>query len=331
MRANLSKTMPLGPAQRVNTYNDSNIATYLTESRDMIMDWYPRAANVAHNNLVQNTFDFTTPTWTQELWECIRDDYSLIAICRALCYRHLGRAQFADFAGFGSQSKLKRIDDGVPVSFSDIECQRMAIVILRELSPTMAPWIPARRDPTPGEIHLAATIVFVRINDRKMGTDIRYQHEPRQRDKMRLFLNPQGFVEQHVTALTDPRNMQQGTYSFGVTLESKLDDGSIIMNPVDLLVMPNQQPTSNLLPIFMELKSMGDKLNPNKRHKEEGGKYRWLRNRWSTGHQDYFNYVLVVGGILPTRYLEHEQNQGIDWIYEDRASKLQSLLDWYNT
>ena len=93
---------------------------------------------------------------------------------------------------------------------------------------------------------------------------------------------------------------------------------------------------NDMLPIFIEAKSMTDKANPNKRQKEEGKKIQNLRRRWQRpegkeekNQEDPFIYVIEVGGTIPKRYLETEENQGIDWFFEDRPEDLDVLLDWY--
>jgi type II restriction enzyme len=85
-----------------------------------------------------------------------------------------------------------------------------------------------------------------------------------------------------------------------------------------------------LLPIFLEAKSMTDEVNPNKRQKEEAQKVESARRRWQTPDEK-LNFILLLGGTVPKRYLQVEAGSDLDWIWEHRVEDLKLILDWYKT
>lgn len=323
--------MPYCEPPRLNTFDGTNITAELAQSKQMIMQWLPNAARDAFAEYLQTgLFDLTLIDWDMEIWEIILQNPQCVPAFRALTYRNIGRLQFADFAGFGSDSKFKRLEDGGDVSFTEEECRRMERVLMLELNFEWLPWLVDDRAPTADEIQEAIQITSMRTLDRGVATLIRYKHEPRQLDKLESYLVGLGYQEIESNEIDNPRDMPELTYAFGVTLESTQENNENLYNPVDCLIMPPQN-GKNFLPIFIEAKSMTDKANPNKRQKEEGKKYENLRRRWHNSDNDEpFCYLILVGGVIPVRYLETEQNQGIDWIFEDNVGALEPLLTWYH-
>jgi hypothetical protein len=47
--------------------------------------------------------------------------------------------------------------------------------------------------------------------------------------------------------------------------------------------------------------------------------------------EEKLNFVLLLGGTVPRRYLEVEAGSGLDWIWEHRVQDLSALLDWYKS
>ena len=320
---------PPGPP-RLNTFDGTNTDADLLQSKQMIEQWLPNAAKEAFDEYLNTgLFDLTLIDWNMDIWEIMHEHPLSVTAFRALTYRNMGRLQFADFAGFGSDSKFKRLENGANVVFSVAECKNMERVLLQELNFDWLPWIVEERAPTTEELEEAIRITSLRTLDRGVATLIRYKHEPRQLSKLETYLIGLGYSRIEANRIDDPRGMPEMTYAFGVNLESTQENNQNLNNPVDCLIMPKHG-GKNYLPIFLEAKSMTDKANPNKRQKEEGKKFENLRRRWhSQNQQGPFCYLLLVGGVIPNRYLETEQNQGIDWIYEDRVEDLDRLMEWY--
>jgi len=315
---------------RMNSRKSPTLEQDLADSKAMIMKWLPKVTKQIQSDLGDEKVGIISHVnWNSDLHDVLYYQPEIIPILRALCIRHIGRLQFSDFAGLKSDSKLKRMEnDGATVNFSPLECVNMADVLMNELNPDWASWIFQGRKPTEDEIWLAKQIAGLRLADRELGTRVRYEHEPRQLSKLTLYLESLGYNHVDPRGISDPRKMTPGTYTTGCMLESMQENRELLNNPVDILIMPFTNSTT-ILPIFMEAKSMTDKANPNKRQKEEGKKIQNLARRWQRSHDDPFVYVLLVGGTIPPRYLETEENQGIDWIFEDRPEDLELLFDWY--
>ena len=106
------------------------------------MQWLPDAARDAFAEYLQTgLFDLTLIDWDMDIWEIILQNPQCVPAFRALTYRNMGRLQFADFAGFGSDSKFKRLESGADVSFTEKECRGMERVLMRELNFEWLPWL----------------------------------------------------------------------------------------------------------------------------------------------------------------------------------------------
>ena len=316
---------------RMNSTKSASLDKDLLTSETMIKAWL---VEVSSNLAPKVTSDggqdpeknLKLPDWKNELGHILFKHPQIIRTLRALTLRNIGQLQFSEFSGV-SFSRLKRIEDG-NYTPNQIEADAMANHLELELNREWASWISEKRQPTEEELVLAATITKTRIVDRDLATAIRYEHEPRQLKKLSDYLQSRGFVEVTSSEINDPREMSPGTYTLGCWLESEQENGEILGNPVDAIVMPFT-PAKDMLPIFIEAKSMTDKANPNKRQKEEGKKIQNLARRWKKDDYDPFIFVLELGGTIPKRYLETEENQGIDWFFEHRPEDLDVLLDWY--
>jgi hypothetical protein len=315
-------------APRLNQVSSATLSEDLEKSKIMIMEWLPRVVKQIYEDYEGNVgTNLNSNDWTMELWQILQNNPPVISYLRALCIRYIGRLQFADFSGFKSDSKFKRLDEGGDISFTDNECKLMSKLLKLELNPDWCSWILEQREPSFHELEMATQIIGLRMMDRDIGTQIRYRHEPRQLKKLKNYFSKKGFKEIKSTDIDDPRKMPSGTFTCGCTLESLQENDEVLLNPVDVILMPITD--AEILPIFIEAKSMTDKANPNKRQKEEGKKIQNLRKRWKKNDDDPFIYVLLIGGTIPKRYLQTEENQGIDWIFEDRPADLDPLLEWY--
>ena len=313
---------------RLNRVSSTTLSEDIEQSKKMIMEWLPRVVKQIYEDYEGDVgTNLKSNDWTMELWEILQKNPLVINYLRALCIRYIGRLQFADFSGFKSDSKFKRLENDGDVSFTADECKLMSKLLKLELNPDWTLWILEQREPLSHELEMATQIVGLRMMDRDIGTQIRYRHEPRQLKKLKNYFSEKGLIEINSRDIDDPRNMPPGTFTCGCTLESLQENSEILLNPVDVIVMPLTD--ANVLPIFIEAKSMTDKANPNKRQKEEGKKIQNLRKRWKRSDDDPFIYVLLIGGTIPKRYLQTEENQGIDWIFEDRPADLDPLLEWY--
>jgi hypothetical protein len=200
-------------------------------------------------------------------------------------------------------------------------------IILNEIDDSLIPWLKNGRPATDKELLIATIISTDRIIQRTTSTALRYMHEPRQLKILRKFLEEKGLVE-YSGSIADPRtDMPSGTYIFNATIEGATESSSPINLQVDALIKPKSK-SENLLPIFLEAKSLGDTVNPNKRQKEEAIKIQNLKRKWGNDSEHLF-FILMLGGTVPIRYLQIENSFGLDWVWEHRVEDLKSILDFY--
>lgn len=250
-----------------------------------------------------------------------------LEVLRFLTRRQIGTSQMATFLGI-TTNKLESFEAGRNTS---LEIAKDAAAILAtELDTSVAGWILDSREPSSEELSRSTWIASDRMLLRKTSTELRYKHEPRQLGKLEHYLKSQGYTEVPGSSIGDPRKgMHKGNYAFRVNVEGTTSDGLSLKQTVDALIKPFSK-SDNLLPIFLEAKSMTDEVNPNKRQKEEAQKVESARRRWQTNGEK-LNFILLLGGTVPRRYLEVEAGSDLDWIWEHRVEDLEKLLEWYVT
>ena len=261
----------------------------------------------------------------KKLRDVILEDTSSLTVLRSLTRRDIGTSQMATFLEI-TTSSLEKSESGKKIS------ETLAVsaekILLKELDQSIANWILEGATPSEEEFNRALWIASDRILRRSTSTDLRYKHEPRQLEKLEKFLKGYGYSSMEGAEIKDLRyGMQGGTYAFRVSVEGMTSDGLSLKQTVDALIKPFSV-SKNLLPIFLEAKSMTDEVNPNKRQKEEAQKVESARRRWQE-KSERLNFILLLGGTVPRRYLEVEAGSDLDWIWEHRVEDLGVLLDWY--
>lgn len=252
-------------------------------------------------------------------------DQKILTSLRSLTRRDIGTSQIATFLGVGTSmyEAIERGDKSVESILPNL-----VSLLEKELDESLANWIIEKRNPCQDELSRSVIVAADRILRRSTATELRYKHEPRQLDKLKNFLQSKNYVEVISTGIADPRDdMEPGTYAFRVNIDGTTIDGVTLKQNVDTLIMPISK-SKNVLPIFLEAKSMTDEVNPNKRQKEEAQKVDNVRRKWQKPGER-LNFVLLLGGTVPRRYLEVEAGSGLDWIWEHRIQDLDGLLDWY--
>lgn len=299
-------------------------------AKEEIINWLAEAISTAHSRSVieaKITESFALLESLEDLSKAIVANPRILTALRALTRRDIGTSQTATFLGVGTSmfESIEREERPVKPIASRIEA-----LLRKELDESLAPWILEGRKPTDAERTRSVIVAADRILRRSTSTELRYKHEPRQLSKLESFLKSRGYTEVQGKNITDPRNdMKQGTFAFRVNIDGTTVDGVTLKQNVDTLIMPISK-SGNFLPIFLEAKSMTDEVNPNKRQKEEAQKVDNVRRRWQTS-EEKLNFVLLLGGTVPRRYLEVEAGSGLDWIWEHRVQDLGTLLDWYET
>lgn len=258
--------------------------------------------------------------------DAIEQDPTVLTVLRALTRRDIGTSQMATILGIGTGA-LESFEAAKKTTRSIGKAA--APIIERELDMSVARWIVEGRHPDERELLRTVIVASDRIIRRETSTTLRYKHEPRQLAALKRYLDPLGYREVKPNVGTvDPRvDLEPGTYAFRVNVEGLTQAGVPLKQNVDTLLMPHTG-RRDLLPVFIEAKSMTDEANPNKRQKEEAQKVAAVRSRWE-GTGETLNFILLLGGTVPMRYLEVERGSGLDWIWEHRVSDLQPLLEWY--
>jgi len=299
-------------------------------AKEEIINWLAQATSTAHSRSIieaQITESFALLEATGNLTKSITAKPKILTALRALTRRDIGTSQIATFLGVGTSmfEAIEREEKPVGPIASKVE-----ELLRKELDESLAPWILEGRKPTDAERTRSVIVAADRILRRSTSTELRYKHEPRQLSKLEAFLKSRGLSEVQGTNITNPRrDMKPGTFAFRVNIDGTTVDGVTLKQNVDTLIMPTSK-SGSFLPIFLEAKSMTDEVNPNKRQKEEAQKVDNVRRRWQDD-KEKLNFVLLLGGTVPRRYLEVEAGSGLDWIWEHRVEDLGILLDWYKS
>lgn len=263
----------------------------------------------------------------KSLKQVILDDTGSLTVLRSLTRRDIGASQMATFLET-TTNNLESVEAGRKTS--DHIADSAEEILLKELDQSISGWILEGKKPTDEEFNRALWIASDRILRRSTSTDLRYKHEPRQLEKLENFLRGEGYTPVESSSIKEPRSgMPKGTYAFRVNIQGQTSDGLALMQTVDALIKPFSR-SDNLLPIFLEAKSMTDEVNPNKRQKEEAQKVESARRRWQT-ETERLNFILLLGGTVPKRYLQVEAGSDLDWVWEHRVEDLKVLLDWYKS
>jgi hypothetical protein len=259
--------------------------------------------------------------------EIILDDSGALTILRSLTRRDIGTSQMATFLET-TTNFLESVEAGRKSAETIADAAEE--ILTKELDQSISRWVLEGTTPDTDSFNRSLWIAADRILRRSTSTDLRYKHEPRQLDKLEAFLISEGYRAIESSTIRDPRvSMQPGTYAFRVGIEGLTSEGLPLMQTVDALIKPISE-SVNLLPIFLEAKSMTDEVNPNKRQKEEAQKVESARRRWQTPDEK-LNFILLLGGTVPKRYLQVEAGSDLDWIWEHRVEDLKLILDWYKT
>lgn len=261
----------------------------------------------------------------ESIFQLLIAEPGLLQGLRALTRRDIGTSQIATFLGI-STSTFEAIERGAKPM--DPILTNLSSLLEKELDKSLAGWMIEKREPSSDEIVRAKIVAADRIIKRTASTELRYRHEPRQLDKLKIFLQSRNFEEIDGAGIRNPKtDIPIGKYAFRVNIEGKTIDGVSLNQNVDTLIMPHTSKRDSL-PIFLEAKSMTDEVNPNKRQKEEAQKVDSVRRKWQVPGI-HLNFILLLGGTVPRRYLEVEAGSGLDWIWEHRIEDLDRLLKWY--
>ena len=193
---------------------------------------------------------------------------------------------------------------------------KIGAIIEKMADPDIFVWLEARRAPTEGEGHRAATIVADRLCNSVANPIIRNAQEQRQLAAIGAWLEALGYRKAEPAAKFNA--LPPGTYSFRLNVPVKQEGTEATVNiPIDTVVMPLKTRPGEL-PLLIEAKSAGDFTNVNKRRKEEAQKINQLRASHGLG----VRFILFLCGYFDSGYLGYEAAEGIDWVWEHRIDEL---------
>lgn len=213
----------------------------------------------------------------------------------------------------------KRMPQRMDTADTDRDLARIGDIIRRMADPDLFVWLGRSGQPTPTEVHRAATIVADRLCGAVANPIIRNAQEKRQLAAIASWLEAKGYKPLAAgTSAIGVDAMPAGTYSFRTNVSVKLEDGIRVVNiPIDAVVMPIQARPGDF-PLFLEAKSAGDFTNTNKRRKEEAAKMAQLRSTYGQRAR----FCLFLCGYFNSGYLGYEAAEGIDWVWEHRIDDL---------
>ncbi len=319
----MSKNPPIMNAKSIEKWeSDRSIA------KTEIIDWLSTATSTKdlRSDLEEKTRkNFEKFLEFGDIRKAVEENPEILTSLRALTRRDIGTSQISTFLNVGTITYESIEKREKPVS---LILENLVSLFEKELDDSLAAWIIERRMPSEQELSRSVIVASDRILKRSAATELRYKHEPRQLGKLKAFLDAQGYSEVNGTKINSPQlDMKPATYAFRVNIDGTTVDGVNLKQNVDTLIMPKTN-LKSVLPIFLEAKSMTDEVNPNKRQKEEAQKVDNVRRRWQSNNEK-LNFVLLLGGTVPKRYLEVEAGSGLDWIWEHRIEDLKILLNWY--
>ena len=216
----------------------------------------------------------------------------------------------------GAGGKTPRIPPKMDAAQLEDELSVSRPVIERLADRDLFPWLDDGTDPSPADLHRAATVVADRLCGAAADPIIRNAQEKRQIATLRAWLEARGY--RHVTSASIPSvsEMTPGTFTFWYNVPVASGSRSVNIT-VDGLVMPHRA-SAGALPLFLEAKSAGDFTNTNKRRKEEAQKMHQLRQSYGSD----VRLALFLCGYFRHAVSGLRGRRRIDWVWEHRPDDL---------
>lgn len=192
------------------------------------------------------------------------------------------------------------------------------------------PWLLRDLPESDAEVLIASTIIADRLCGAESDPIIRNAQEDRQLQKMKRWLESNGYRELYPNECTDFREIPKGTFTFRMNVLAKKvnDDGNILKDksgkdltkniPVDAIIMRKDAKPGDF-PALFEAKSAGDFTNTNKRAKEETTKIKQLKATYGPN----ITFDLLLGGYFQKQFLKDVMSVDIDWVWEHRIEDLE--------
>ena len=258
--------------------------------------------------------------------EIIRANPGIVPMLRMSTCPPLARDRLIGLAN-SSKNFVGRMEDGkIPPKLAQElvlgHLDRISAVLTKMLDVDVFPWLAEKRRPTGEERYRSSTIVADRLCGAVADPIVRNAQEKRQLGIIEQHLVARGYRHKPHPAAVPILEMEPGTFSFRTNVSVKPSKSSTktVRIPVDAVIQPKNVKKPRL-PLLIEAKSAGDFTNVNKRRKEEATKINQLKATYG----DKVVFVLFLCGYFDGAYLGYEAAEGIDWIWEHRASDLDQL------
>ncbi|MDR1183326.1 MAG: XamI family restriction endonuclease [Coriobacteriales bacterium] len=211
-----------------------------------------------------------------------------------------------------------RLPPRMPQKHLRDDLSKIVGIIHTMIDPDVFLWFDDYEGASSEDVWRAATVVADRLCGADANPIIRNAQEHRQLALVSRLLEQHGYVPASTSAGSAFEDLQPGEFSFRLNVPGKLEDGSTVNIPVDI-VIKRKNDTPDAFPLLFEAKSAGDFANVNKRRKEEANKLANLRRAY--GESTRLNLLLC--GYFDTGYLGYAAAEGCDWVWEHRLSDLE--------
>lgn len=312
-----------------NRHNPDNWKADFLKSIDQYNDWFYACAPQVYRDARIRATEYVerdllaTRDLKQITVKALEKDPKMLNTLRMATCPPLARDRLAGLAGadrdlikiMEEEHRLKKIEQGR----LDAQLAGIIKVVKRLLDVDIMPWLERRDSPTEQERYRAANVIAERMCGASADPIIKNEQEARQKRLIRGHLISKGYTEL-LTHQVKVLEMPARTFVFGKNLVGIRADGKPVNIPIDATIQPRKAKAGDI-PIFVECKSAGDEINPNKRRKEESDKLHNLERALKVRP----NFVLFLCGYFSPGYLGYEAAEGIDWVWEHRIKDFAAL------
>lgn len=247
----------------------------------------------------------------------IRDRPEYIKILRAMSTPTMATDRLAVLASVAnSRVKTMENDNRIPQNMLESEIERLLACLAASRDPELYSDLPSDLD---NQASLA--VLIDRLQAATFAPALRNAQEPRQAEALVTFLESLGYTD--VTGQgVNPLEMNARTFQFRSTILGEHANGGDSRVPVDVVIQVRPQ---GHLPCCIELKSVGDPTNANKRLNEQEQKAAKLQRRNPGIH-----CFILIGGHFNESLISRLAANERHFVWEHRISDLESLLTLAN-
>ena len=179
--------MPLIPPL-MNAKSSENWERDRVVAKEEIINWLSITTSTKNSrSLLENQITLLLDELANlnSVGKAIVKDPRILTSLRSLTRRDIGTSQIATFLGVGTSmyEAIERAEKPVAPILSGI-----VSLLEKELDESLAPWIVENRNPTKDEMNRSVIVAADRILKRSTSTELRYKHEPRQLNKLKIYL-----------------------------------------------------------------------------------------------------------------------------------------------